>query len=113
MADIQGTNLSAGIAPFTTEDTYPTHYSEYGKGGWHEVNTIADRDNIPEARRANGMAVSVVENNKVYIYSKPNWIEFTGGTVGDLSNYYNKSEVDNKINENQPSWISMGDILNG
>ena len=59
------------------------------------------------------MAVSVVENNKVYIYSKPNWIELTGGTVGDLSNYYNKSEVDNKINENQPSWISMGDVLNG
>lgn len=103
MSNISGTNLAAGITPFTTEDKYPTHYSEYGKGGWREVQTITDRDNIPEGRRSLGMAVYVVENDRTYILKSSGWVEFTGGSGGggggDLSNYYNKTETDNLLNE--------------
>ena len=38
--NINGTNIAAGIVPYTTEDTFATHDSLYGKGGWKEVDTI-------------------------------------------------------------------------
>lgn len=66
MANISGTNLAAGIAPFTTDDKYATHYAEYGKGGWHSVATISDRDSIPVQRRETGMVVFVQEENIPY-----------------------------------------------
>lgn len=67
MSKIPGTNVASGIVPFTTEDEFPTHYSEYGKGGWREVATIAERDSITSQRRKIGMAVYVSETDKVYI----------------------------------------------
>lgn len=80
MANISGTNVAAGIAPFTTEDTYATHDSQYGKGGWKEVATIADRDAIPEGRRSVGMAVNVLETKTIYtLESDGSWSEFKGG----------------------------------
>ena len=66
MSNIAGTNLAAAIAPFTTEDTYPTHYAEYGKGGWHSVATLSDRDAIPVQRRETGMVVFVQAENIPY-----------------------------------------------
>lgn len=67
MSKIPGTNVASGIVPFTTDDEFPTHYSEYGKGGWREVSTIAERDSITSQRRKIGMAVYVSETDKVYI----------------------------------------------
>lgn len=86
MAEIQGTNVAAAVVPFTTEDTYPTHISEYGKGGWHEKLTVQDRDAISMKRRTIGMAVYVVTERKLYILEdgieNENWKEFVGkGTV--------------------------------
>ena len=57
MAKILGTNVAAAVVPFDTNDEFPTHYSEYGKGGWREVSTIGVRDAIPADRRNIGMAV--------------------------------------------------------
>lgn len=85
MANISGTNLAAGIAPFTTDDIYPTHYSRYGHGGWHEVATLADLDLIPLPRRTEGMAVRVTALEETYIYTKKDdgsfyWKEMQTGT---------------------------------
>lgn len=66
MSDLLGTNIATGIVPFTTEDTFPTHYSQYGKGGWKQVATVAERDAISIERRELGMAVYVSETNKIY-----------------------------------------------
>lgn len=81
MVNISGTNIAAGITPFTTDDKFPTHYSNYGAGGWHEVNSISERDQIPEDRRRIGMAVYVAENDSIYILknnlSNSSWILFT------------------------------------
>jgi hypothetical protein len=63
MSDIPGTPLSAPIVPFTTDDIYPTHESQYGKGGWREVSTVTDRDSIPIERRVAGMVVSVTNDS--------------------------------------------------
>lgn len=46
---------------------FPTHISTFGKGGWHEVQTLADRDNIPIERRSPGMACSVIDIGLVFI----------------------------------------------
>lgn len=87
MARIPGTNVAAGITPFTTEDDFATHYSKYGQGGWREVATVLERNTIPVKRRSIGMAVYVIENDKVYILKNglenTNWEEF-GNNNGDL-----------------------------
>lgn len=67
MAKILGTNVAAAVVPFDTNDEFPTHYSEYGKGGWREVSTIGVRDAIPADRRNIGMAVYVISDDKTYI----------------------------------------------
>ena len=67
MANIRGTNLSAAVVPFTTEDSYATHYAKYGNGGWREVATIAERDAITTDRLEQGMVVYVTSESKAYI----------------------------------------------
>lgn len=67
MVKLLGTNIASGIVPFTSEDSFPTHYSEYGKGGWREVSTIEEMNSIPLARRKIGMAVYVEDVDTIYI----------------------------------------------
>lgn len=85
MANLKGVNVAASIVPFTTADEYPTHLSEYGKGGWREVYTVTDRNAIPLKRRTLGMAVYVLENRRLYIlqsgFTDDCWIEFKGSEV--------------------------------
>lgn len=76
MSNISGTNLAAGIAPFTTEDSYATHYAEYGKGGWHSVSTTTERDAIPSQRREEGMAVYVTSEKNLYILRNGSWEKY-------------------------------------
>lgn len=97
MADeLKGTNIAAPIVPFTSADEYPTHLSEYGKGGWREKETVIDRNAIPLKRRTIGMAVYVLENQKLYIlkdgFTNDNWVEFKGSDVS-------KSEVETMVSE--------------
>ncbi len=66
--NINGTNIAAGIVPYTTEDTFATHDSLYGKGGWREVATTEERDSIPVDRLRNGCVVYVDSVETAYIY---------------------------------------------
>ena len=66
--NINGTNIAAGIVPYTTEDTFATHDSLYGKGGWKEVDTIEQRDAIPSDRLRSGCIVYVTSTENAYIY---------------------------------------------
>lgn len=93
MAELSGTNLSAKIVPFTTDDTFATHLAKYGQGGWRSVADTAERDGITADRREAGMAVYVISEKKVYILSDDltTWTDLqTGG--GDLG--YTKDEID-------------------
>jgi len=54
-----GTLVIAPIRPFSEFDTFPTAYANEIKGGMHNVNSIAERNAIPEGRRVFGMMVSV------------------------------------------------------
>ena len=99
MTNIKGTNVASGIVPFTTEDRFPTHYSKYGKGGWREVDTIAERDSIPEARRSIGMIVYVVDNNIAYILkgglTNDYWFaaDIGGSSANDKTYVYDHTET--------------------
>lgn len=67
MADIEKTlKISAPISPYSTSDSYPTHLSIFGKGGMKSVQSIAERNAIPEERREEGMLVYVVADKKIY-----------------------------------------------
>jgi len=83
MSNLAGTNLAAGIVPFTTDDTYPTHDSVYGRGGHREVVTLAERDAIPAARRVQGMLVYVKEVDDTFKLAESGWESFTTG-VSDV-----------------------------
>lgn len=67
MAEIKNTiKISAPISPYSTVDTYPTHFSIFGKGGLKSVQSLQERNNIPEERREEGMLVYVANNRKIY-----------------------------------------------
>jgi len=50
--------LPAGIGTTASTDTFPTHYSELGKGGHRTTNTTTERNNITTERREFGMLVT-------------------------------------------------------
>lgn len=85
MTNLTGTNLAAKIVPFTTEDTYATHESTYGKGGWHEVATLDERNAIPADRLSDGMAVYVLDMAKIYIYNQGEWIDYINQQITSFS----------------------------
>lgn len=79
---IPGTNLASAIVPFTTADQFPTHYAQYGKGGWRSVDTLADRDAIPAPRLENGMVVFVNEIQTPFVYINSTWEQLVTGSGG-------------------------------
>ena len=87
MAQIRGTNISAPIVPQTDEDIFPSHEALYGKGGWRTVQTVAERNAIPELRRELYMIVSVVANDTLYTLktglTNTDWEEFVAGGGSD------------------------------
>lgn len=74
--ELKGTNVAAGIVPFTSADKYPTHDARYGKGGFRSVDTIAERDAIPAERKTNGMIVHVTANGLNYEWKNNAWVEW-------------------------------------
>lgn len=93
MTKLAGVNVPGSIVPLQDIDSYATHSSQYGKGGWREVASTTERDAITDDRLNVGMAVYVTSENKVYIYKgetenqqthvkTKTWEEFSGGSSG-------------------------------
>ena len=87
MADeLKGTKVVSGVVPSSRLDSYPTHYAEFGKGGYRSVTSLTDRDGIPEQRRELGMKVYVIENKTEYtleeVLDNTGWV-IKGGSVGE------------------------------
>lgn len=62
--------ITAPIIPYLpTENDFPSHYAKYGCGGWREVETIEERNNIHESYRSVGMVVYVKSEKKILINS--------------------------------------------
>ena len=93
MSKIKGTNIAAPIVPYSTIDSYPTHYAKYGKGGYMSLATLAERDSIPEERLEEGMLVFVLEDGQSYQYLNGEWVSAKVGKEDSLrfegSTHYN------------------------
>jgi hypothetical protein len=78
MSGLPGTNISAVIVPFDSNDTFATHDQFYGKGGFKQVSTLLERDAITSERRTEGMYVNVSSTGNVYILqggiTNSNWV---------------------------------------
>lgn len=59
--------ITGPLAPTDTLDTYPTHFSIYGNGGFVEVADVTARDAITADRRHAGMWVYTIATDAVYV----------------------------------------------
>jgi hypothetical protein len=79
MAALSGTLVVSRIVPTDSLDTYATHDADFGRGGQRTVDTIFERDAIPDQRRKEGMLVWVIETGAEYRLvggiSNTNWVE--------------------------------------
>ena len=82
-------NIPGSIAPYDSNDTYPTHSAIYGKGGWKSVENIEDLLSIPKDRLENGCIVRVVNSD----------------TFGNPAEYY----FDETIYGTDPTDVSMSE----
>ena len=100
MSKIKGTNIAAPIVPYATNDSYPTHYAKYGKGGFVSLKTLNERDEIPAERLEEGMLVYVLEDGQSYQYLGGEWVPAKVGKEDSLrfegSTNYN-ARVENGI----------------
>lgn len=105
MAEIKGTNLASPITPFSTEDNYPTHYSEYGKGGHKEVTTYKDLLAIPVDRLTIGTVCYVAEQGVEYRCIK---IEAGKSTWEQLATEFVVSDKE-PVGNKDKIWFDTGD----
>jgi hypothetical protein len=78
--------VTGKFAPSDTTDTYPTHDSQYGKGGYHQVADAAARLAIPAARRTADMLVRQADTAAFWTLqggiADGNWVQLPmSGTV--------------------------------
>jgi len=59
--------ITGPIAPLSSSDSYPTHISEFGKGGYQEVLTDTERLAISVDRRTHGMQVYVQQTQRIWV----------------------------------------------
>lgn len=107
MAKIPGVSVKDMITPGGNSDnTFPTHSDEYGKGGYRAVETIADRDAITYERRSVGMEVRVMSGEGAGVYylasfagddfegvTEQIWVKVGEGTGGGGSTPGGEKEV--------------------
>jgi hypothetical protein len=104
---IQGTiTLTGPIAPTSTGDTYPVFDTTYGLDGLRNVNTLTDRNNIPNDRRRAGMLVGVSGTSGTEYYTllkepwtgtDSDWIELNTGGNSVSGFTFNPSNYDISI----------------
>lgn len=118
MADIKGTNISAPVVPFTTDDIFATHEAIYGKGGYRTVENVEDLEKIPAARLEEGMLVYVINDDAgihtyQYIgstYVNGQWVggKWTRDKIGKGIPIYNQQLInDLGIDINRETYISI------
>lgn len=97
MAAYTGTiPIAAPISPRDTRHKYPTHFDQFGKGGYQSVLSISERDSITTDRKKNGMLVYVIGEDKTYILKENNWEEVKVQiTVQSLDNSVIFNDVEN------------------
>lgn len=103
MTQNTGTLVIAPIVTPDSTDNFPTHISNMGKGGFHTVQALTDRDSISQERREEGMLCTVVDDGVTYQLlggiDNNNWTPFAGGGS-------NSSEIDDSLITTTTTWSS-------
>jgi len=76
--------VTGTITPTSSLDEYPTHVETYNKGGYRTVQSISERDMIPNKRKKEGMLVYVIDAKVVYILKNNTW-DFFASDVNTLN----------------------------
>jgi len=134
MAYPLGTVVASPVVGGSSGDTYGTHYSYLGVGGWQEFASLNERNNIPtdtlgnldasglgSGRRRLGMLVYVAETDTIYqlFLPYPSWTGLTSSQkVSALANNSNWIEFSSgggdaiKKKYSQPSHgFSVGNVV--
>lgn len=97
MPIVGGVPVTGFVSPTDVTDTYATHKAEYGAGGHRTVTSITDRDNIPVARREEGMTVWVVDTATEYRLVggilNTDWVIISGSGVSAVNTRYTAGEA--------------------
>ncbi len=103
-----GTIISSPVYPVDSDQTYPTHDSEFGKGGYRSVNSYSDMENISYERRSLGMEVRVLTGDKkgLYVLKSFEGDELEGVTAQEWEEVKSASVLENEIT------ISGGPLAN-
>lgn len=90
------TQVTAPIAPTSLIDVYSTHDAIYGLDGLRNVNTILDRNSIPNERRRAGMIVGIIADSTywrlkdvVWDGTSNDWETFSVGGITVSNVFYN------------------------
>lgn len=82
--------LTGTINTSSSNDVYPTHSANTGKGGYRSVADVAARDSIPTQRREHGMIVYVQNEDKKYILgaglTNSDWFEDSSSSEESSNN---------------------------
>jgi hypothetical protein len=109
MSALNGVKITGTIVPTDTTDTYPTHDSQYGKGGYISVTDITSRDNISSFRRTEGMLVWVISEGNFYRLSggitNLDWVD------SSMTGPQGPAGVDNISNAHQSVRLATGATL--
>lgn len=85
MSYIPGSIPLAGfIAPTDSTDTFATHDSVFGRGGWREVASVAERDAITADRLREGCIVFTADTSSNWQYIGGAWTLFQSGSSGNF-----------------------------
>lgn len=97
MSNLLGTSVADPIVPFTSDDKYPTHYAEYGKGGFRSVQTYEDLSEIPQQRLEEGMLVYVISEKLAYQWVDGKWVKSKIG--GGIEKVNSLEDIPDDYNE--------------
>ena len=96
---IPGTNVAAPIVPGSTEDVFPTHDAQYGRGGFRAVADVAERNAIPVERRSAGMVVRTISTGTNWVLGADllTWTADVAATFETLPDVLITAKTDNDI----------------
>ena len=108
MSKIAGTTVLDTIVPPATTSKFPTHDSQYGKGGWRELNSWGELRSITRDRMRAGMAISIIGEGPYILksmgedYDEDVWQPVRGekgergerGPAGSLDNFVIMTEAE-------------------
>lgn len=81
----KGTIVISTVRTPSSNDRFPTAFANEIKGGVHSVDTLSDRDKIPEERRSVGMLCYVAEDGEYYKLGQDNewsWFDTSASEAG-------------------------------